>query len=194
MATRARRLPPAAPRGDLPTVLLREAALRSGPRLGVTGHTALTPTTVDLVATALRNLLGLLHPPVVGVSCLARGADRIFADSVLELGGHLEVLLPSLDYRYQIADAAELAHYDYLVASASRVKTLPYGNAGPMAYSAASSALVQRVDRLIAVWDGAPDRRLGCTAAAVSTARAAGVPVTVVWPDGARRANRVGPD
>jgi hypothetical protein len=38
------------------------------------------------------------------------------------------------------------------------------------------------------VWDGLPSRGLGDTADVVAAARAAGLPVAVLWPAGARRA------
>lgn len=36
---------------------------------------------------------------LVGVSCIARGADSVFAQVVLDVGGRLEVVLPSRNYR-----------------------------------------------------------------------------------------------
>jgi hypothetical protein len=44
------------------------------------------------------------------------------------------------------------------------------------------------VDAMVAVWDGAPAGGHGGTADVVDAARERGVPVTVVWPVGARRA------
>ncbi|WP_171049916.1 hypothetical protein [Nocardia cyriacigeorgica] len=41
-------------------------------------------------------------------------------------------------------------------------------------------------DRLIAVWDGQVSER-GGTGTVVELARTAGVPVDIVWPDGAQR-------
>ena len=68
-------------------------------RIGITGHSNLTPSTVVLVADALRGLLADAEQPVVGVTCLARGADQVFARVVLELGGEIEVVPPASDYR-----------------------------------------------------------------------------------------------
>jgi len=68
-------------------------------RIGITGHSNLTPETVALVAEALRGLLVGVNQPVLGVTCLARGADQVFARVVLELGGEIEVVLPASDYR-----------------------------------------------------------------------------------------------
>jgi len=39
----------------------------------------------------------------------------------------------------------------------------------------------------VAVWDGKPARGVGGTADIVSYARQKGVPVAVLWPDGAAR-------
>ena len=65
--------------------------------VGVTGHSNLTPDALDPVRRALRDHLRPLRTGLVGVSCIARGADQVFADVVLELGGALEVVLPAAD-------------------------------------------------------------------------------------------------
>ena len=51
----------------------------------------------------------------------------------------------------------------------------------------ASSAMLARADRLFVVWDGKPARGYGGTAGVVAEARQRGVPVTVIWPEGASR-------
>lgn len=50
-----------------------------------------------------------------------------------------------------------------------------------------SEILVGLVDRLIAVWDGEAARGFGGTADVVAYAGSMGVPVDIVWPDGATR-------
>ena len=50
---------------------------------------------------------------------------------------------------------------------------------------AASRAMLDKADRLFAVWDGEPARAYGGTADVVTEAR--GIPVTVIWPKGASR-------
>lgn len=70
------------------------------PRIGVTGHASLSEPTVERVADALRAVPAAHLPTaLVGLTCLARGADQIFARVVLELGGSVEVTLPAADYR-----------------------------------------------------------------------------------------------
>jgi len=52
---------------------------------------------------------------------------------------------------------------------------------------AASRAMLARADCLYAVWDGKPARGYGGTADVVAEAEGSGIPVTVIWPEGARR-------
>ena len=155
-------------------------------RVGVTGHTTLPATTEVLVSDELRELLHS-ERELVGVTCLARGADRVFAEVVLDLGGRLEVILPSADYRDVQVRPEERPLFDQLVAAAASVRVLPEAHAGRAAYVAAGRVLVSSVDRLVAVWDGIDDPRPGSTADVVRMAHARRLPVTVLWPDGARR-------
>ncbi|MDX3581278.1 hypothetical protein [Streptomyces europaeiscabiei] len=158
--------------------------------IAVTGHLDLTEGTVPLVRAALDALLGpyAVDGRLVGVSCIAKGADTLFAEAVLALGGRLVVVTPSRDYRRNTVESEHGVSYDRLVEAAGEVVVLPYETAGRQAYEAANAVLVERADRLVAVWDGAPPTGSGGgTADAVLEARAAGIPVDVVWPDGAAR-------
>jgi hypothetical protein len=51
----------------------------------------------------------------------------------------------------------------------------------------ASIEMLKSADLLFAVWDGLPARAFGGTADVVAHASEVGVPVTVIWPDGAQR-------
>ena len=54
-------------------------------RIGITGHTNLTESTSELVYTALLDALeSHVHGNIVGITCLARGADQLFAQAVLD--------------------------------------------------------------------------------------------------------------
>ncbi|MFF6781182.1 hypothetical protein [Streptomyces sp. NPDC012510] len=162
--------------------------------IAVTGHLDLTEGTVPRVRAALDHLLRPYAGdggPLVGVSCIAKGADTLFAEAVLAVGGRLVVVVPSRDYRRSTVEPAHHASYDRLAEAAVEVVVLPYETAGRQAYEAANAVLIERADRLVAVWDGAPPTgEGGGTADAVLEARAAGVPVDVVWPDGAARRGR----
>ena len=59
-------------------------------RVGATGHRLLHPVTARMVERALRERLARLPADVlVGVSSLADGADQLFAEAILALGGSL---------------------------------------------------------------------------------------------------------
>ncbi|MFD6099098.1 hypothetical protein ACFVWN_22765 [Nocardiopsis flavescens] len=158
-------------------------------RLGITGHSDLGEETAALVRRALDRELAAFGggPELVGVSCLARGADQVFAEAIWEARGTLEVILPAVDYREAVVAAEDLYRFDGLLMRAASVRYMPFRHADEEAYAAANTAVLARVERLIAVWDGRPGGERGGTADAVAAARRHGVPVHVVWPRGAVR-------
>ncbi len=122
-------------------------------RIGVTGHMNLTPPTVSLVRKAIRKALApYVEEGLTGVSCIAIGADSIFAEVVLDLGGALEVILPASDYRERKVKPEHAQRFDSLTRRASSVRVMPYEVSNRDAYEAANEALVASSDRLIAVW------------------------------------------
>jgi hypothetical protein len=158
-------------------------------RVGITGHSNLVPECVDAVRAEVRSVLEAEVPggsSLVGVTCLAPGADQLFARVVLELGGRVEVVLPAMDYREKLKPSRR-AEYDELLARAHVVSVLPNELSGRQAYVMANERMLASVELLIAVWDGNPPDGRGGTADVVETARASGVPVIVVWPPTARR-------
>lgn len=155
--------------------------------VGVTGHTNLTHRSAVLVH---REFLDLLRPranELVGMTCLARGADQIFADAVLELGGALEVVIPANDYFTGISNPVSRERCETYLGAAASTVTMPYETSGPPAYLSASQYLIDRCEVLLAVWDGAPMTGSGGTADAVAYARERGRSIVVVWPEGAQR-------
>jgi hypothetical protein len=143
--------------------------------------------TQALVAEALREALEpYVGADLVGVTCLADGPDQLLACAVLDLGGRLEVVVPAERYRDGL-EPDEQRGYDELFAKAGHVERLPFVESTEQAHLAAGQAVVDRSDRLLAVWDGQPARGIGGTADVVKYARKKGVPVVVVWPDGATR-------
>jgi hypothetical protein len=157
------------------------------PRIGVTGHMDLTPPTQTLVDAAIRELLTKEHDGLTGITCLARGADQIFARAVLDLGGALIVVLPSPNYREQKVTPDNRAVFDELLAKAAGIQHMSFTEANREAYAAANAALLNMADKLVAVWDGQPSKDQGGTGALVEQARQLGKPVHVIWPAGAAR-------
>ncbi|MEW2299210.1 hypothetical protein AB0958_04355 [Streptomyces sp. NPDC006655] len=158
--------------------------------IAVTGHMDLTEDSIPLVRTALDDLLKQYAEDgdLVGVSCIAKGADSLFAEAVLAAGGRLTVVIPSQDYRQNKVKPDHATLFDHLVEAAGEVLVLPHETANRQAYEAANTVLIERADRLVAVWNGEPPTgKGGGTADTVLEAQAAGIPVDVVWPGGAAR-------
>lgn len=158
------------------------------PRFGITGHMNLTPASLSLVYHAVREaLVPYAGDELSGVSCIAQGADSIFAQVVLDLGGKLEVLLPAANYRETKVKPSHAEQFDDLMDRATTVRLMPFDEANRDAYEAANEALVSSCDRLYAVWDGQTGIDKGSTAAVVAYARSRDVPVEIIWPEGAQR-------
>jgi hypothetical protein len=157
--------------------------------VGMTGHAGLPPSTAELVTTALRDTLHTYVPNLVGVTMLGPGADQLFARVVLELGGILHVVQPTtgMQYRDSFEDEAARRGYDELYGQASHVQVLGHTESTEQAHMAGGRAVADHSSVLVAVWDGQPARGLGGTADVVVYARQRGVPVTVIWPEGASR-------
>ncbi|MEU2453045.1 hypothetical protein ABZ605_23565 [Streptomyces sp. NPDC012765] len=164
--------------------------------IAVTGHVNLTAASLPHVEEALTALLSRYPAAeLTGMSCLAPGADTVFGDAVVALGGRLVAVLPSGDYRARMAQGAHAAAFDRLLEAAAEIEVMPYRRASTAAYAAANRLLLGRAELLVAVWDGGAGGRQGGTGDAVAAARARGIPVEVVWPAGAARLGsaRLGP-
>jgi hypothetical protein len=157
-------------------------------RIAITGHRGLPAATERLVDRDIRDHLAVdaAEGDLVGLSNLADGADQIFARAVLDTGGRLEVIISAAQYRDGLPEAAH-AGYDALLAAASKVDRLGYVESTEQAHMAASQAMLTSADRLYAVWDGKPARGYGGTADVVAEAEKRGIPVIVIWPEGAVR-------
>jgi hypothetical protein len=154
----------------------------------ITGHMNLTSASVPLVRDAIRAVLAPhAHSELVGVSCLAAGADSIFGEVILEIGGTLNVILPAADYRERKVRPELAAVFDDLIGRSANVGVMPFAVSNRDAYVAANEALLASCDQLIAVWDGQAPADQGGTASVVQQATKLGLPVAIVWPQGAAR-------
>lgn len=91
-------------------------------KIGITGHTNLTPASITVVRDALRTALApYVEEGITGVTCLAKGADQIHAQVVLELGGEVVVVLPSRNYREKKVKPANRDQFDDLLSDRKSV-------------------------------------------------------------------------
>ncbi|MEU3018251.1 MULTISPECIES: hypothetical protein [unclassified Nocardiopsis] len=155
-------------------------------RIGITGHRNLTPDVSGAVADLVKAHLEPYGCEMVGLSCLADGADVVFAEAVVATGAPLEAIIPATGYREALPNEHHPV-YDRLLGQAVLVHALPHDESDPSAHMAAGRLLVERCDQLVAVWDGEPARGPGGTADVVAYAHQVHRPVTVLWPEGASR-------
>ena len=100
-------------------------------RIAITGHRGLPADTVRLVDDAVRSALAEHDAErLTGISCLADGADQIFARAVVDLGGALEVVVPARRYREGLP-AESHPEYDDLMRHAVRVHRLDFVESTP---------------------------------------------------------------
>lgn len=158
----------------------------------VTGHMDLTEETVPLITEALSALFSdSAGNHLTGISCIAQGADTLFAEAVLRAKGRLIVIVPSRDYREAKVTPDHAAVFDRLAAAADEVVVMEHEKADRAAYESANAELLRRAECLVAIWDGSPPSgNGGGTADTVLLSREANIPVHVIWPEGARRRNQ----
>ncbi|MCB2113048.1 MAG: hypothetical protein KDD85_05805 [Parvularculaceae bacterium] len=135
-------------------------------KVGVSGHRDREGADWDWVRAEMEAVLERVDC-TSGASCLAPGADMIFAEIILTLGRELTVMTP-------VAPSAAAAgcneKEDALIAAASKVRRIAGANADE-AFFNAGKAVVDDSDLMIFVWDGGPSRGLGGTADIVAYAR-----------------------
>lgn len=154
-------------------------------RIGVTGHQALPAAAIDFITRGIRAVLST-YEDVWGYSCLAAGADQLFATEVLAAGGKLHVVLPSAGYAATL-HGVDSIRFRRLLAAASDTTELCFPAPGAPAYHAAGRLIAEISDVLIAVWDGQAARGEGGTADIVAHARGLDRDVRIVWPPGVTR-------
>ncbi|MEU5143690.1 hypothetical protein [Streptomyces sp. NPDC021139] len=156
-------------------------------RVGITGHRGLNTQVEEQVRALLADQVSQYNPTdLVGVSCIADGPDAWFAETVLQHGGRLEVVVPATEYRQSLPSWHHPV-YDRLKFQAADVHHTGITESTSEAHQAGSEILVGLVNELLAVWDGKPARGHGGTADVVAYAERTGVPVHVLWPAGASR-------
>jgi hypothetical protein len=160
------------PQGRLPLIV------------GVTGHRdvrqedrARLEAEVDTIFVRLAR--DFPHTPLVVLSALAEGADRLVAWVGLQHGATLiaPIPMPVDEYLHDFSDAQSLDEFDSLRARADALFVIPFtdpdsaasltGTPRDRRYAAAGAYLAVNSDVLIALWDGERLGRLGGTACIV---------------------------
>jgi len=140
--------------------------------VGISGHRRLRdPAGWEWVGRELLTCLAPLPPRVVGVTSLAIGADTVFAEAVLRLGGALKVVVPFAGYEERFDEGRERERYLSLLGRAASVEVLRAEVTEQEAYFAAGRRVVDISSLLLLVWDGRPAAGLGGTGDIAAYAR-----------------------
>jgi hypothetical protein len=151
-------------------------------RIAITGHRHLPVEVMHKVDREVRYMLSAYPPAdLVGLSCLADGADQLFAQAILDAGGRLvAIVVDTPEHRDYPDEPGSL--YAQLLSRAHETRTVPPGTSRAETWTAAGLELLQDADLVFAVWDGRPPNGTGSTADVVAEARRHGLVVRLIWP------------
>ena len=146
--------------------------------VGVTGHRDLRPGDVRQLEAAVRRLLEQLqrdypNTPLVMVTPLAEGADRLAARVALEMGAELVAPLPLVRAEYEKDFPGSIPEFAALYDHERTVHrlTLPPLESRELQYALAGAYVVRHCHLLLALWDGRDSDSVGGTAQIVGYRR-----------------------
>ena len=140
-------------------------------RIGITGHRRLAESSGwGWVMQSFDALLAAMPKPLVGITCLAEGADQLFAEAVLRRLGTIEIIVPFPEYETTF-DEKSRQLYQQLLYKASKMTVLTKQASADESYLKAGELAVDLSDVIVAVWNGKPAGGLGGTADIVEYAK-----------------------
>ncbi|HTX40817.1 MAG TPA: hypothetical protein VMD25_03225 [Acidobacteriaceae bacterium] len=150
--------------------------------IGFTGHRTLREEAPcrQAILDFLREQQAKSSGHVYGISSAAAGGDLLFAESCMELGIPLRVLLPMAreEFRRDF-DAASWTRAEEVLGRAASVEVTAGSEDRREQFYDCGVLTVQQSQVLLALWDGQPSRGMGGTAEIVAFAETIGRPV--VW-------------
>lgn len=150
--------------------------------IGVTGHQDIPENALVFIKEGIAKELDRIGGEFTGISSLAEGADQLFAETVLQMGGRLHVVIPCLKYERTFEDGKPLMRFRKFLNMADTVETLNHTHPSESAFLDAGRRVVALSQILVAVWDGQEARGKGGTADIVAYAHEQGTEIVVVWP------------
>ncbi|WP_367326379.1 hypothetical protein [Streptomyces sp. HUAS ZL42] len=151
------------------------------------GHTDLTPAALELVEAELKVRLDRFDEGAAGMVRAGVGLPLAFARAVRAAGRRLVVLLPAQHSVPAVLPEPDRAATRELLLLAEEVRLVAYDPADRDARVGADERVVRAGGGVLAVWDGSPSDGRDATAHLVAFARSRGIPVELVWPEGAAR-------
>lgn len=132
-------------------------------KVGMTGHQSIGPiSVVEWVSSTLDGQIAK-YETTSGYTCLASGADQLFARLLQSKGIPYTVIIPSNEYEMTFSHSYELENYRSLLSSAKEQIQTSFGSPNEAAYYRAGREIVKQAEIIFAVWDGKRARGLGGT-------------------------------
>lgn len=152
--------------------------------LGATGHRDIAESDHVILKKAICDELHKIakqcvHSPLILVSGLAEGADRLLALCALECGWHIAAILPlsQSEYEKDFASQDSIDEFRKLLSECVWVKSLDEKHGRPECYRQMGFELAKQSQILISVWDGHHENGPGGTAEVIRSFRQ-GLPMT----------------
>lgn len=154
-------------------------------KISITGHQHIPSEAVEYVRRGIDAFLSMYDGmEVVCLSCLAVGADQLFAGKAIEMGFKLVAVIPCNGYETTFSEK-DRRRYSDLLAHACETVEVGCPEPTPEAFLKASERMIDKSDVVVALWDGTPGAK-GGTGDAVEYARRQGKQVVVIWPSGVK--------
>ncbi|MFF0753098.1 hypothetical protein [Streptomyces sp. NPDC004267] len=157
--------------------------------IAVVGHTDLTGPTLELLEAELRTrLAAFTRAGRAGLVRAGQGLPLIAGRAARAAGLALETVLPSRQGLPDMLRTPDHKAAGELLMLSRTLRLFDFDPADRASCVRADESLLRACARVLAVWDGSAADGRDTTAHLVAFARARGIRVDVLWPDGARRA------
>jgi hypothetical protein len=148
----------------------------------LTGHQDLGGTNVESWLASVLDKWLASHKVELGLTCLAAGADQLFAECLLRQGIPFNVTVPCKGYEKAFKSEESRKRYHKLLACAQAFYVEAYEHPSEEAFFSAGKRIVTQCDMLIAIWDGQKSHGLGGTADIVEYAASLQKPIFHINP------------
>jgi hypothetical protein len=112
---------------------------------------------------------------------LAAGADQLVAEEALAVGVKISAVIPFEEYEVDF-EGEDRDTYRRLLEKCSTIVRMPYQSRSNRAYEEAGRTIVDKGERVLAIWDGKAADGRGGTAEIVTYSVSAGRPVDRIDP------------
>jgi hypothetical protein len=150
-------------------------------RLGITGHQDIEPNARGWIEQMMNREIEKFKASF-GSTCLARGADQIFAGALVQKSIPFEAVIACDNIERSFTSEQDIQKFRGFLSIAHQIIRLNYPYPSAEAFFEASTRMVDRVNAVIAVWDGRPAQGFGGTADVVNYAVERGVKIAHLNP------------